>query len=252
MTAAPPAPHAPDVLLRAAAAVFSGLSRARHGRRSLHPRGSAFAARVELDPPPGVGGGARLFSAPGSYAATVRFSRGFGFPQPWPDLLGVAIRLHDAYGPGEDQDLLFTSSAAAPVLRRVLLPARDGFFGQAFSSVLPFRVGDRRTVMGAWATAEPVGASGRDLERLAATARTGTLTFALALAAGPLRGWRTVGELRIGERLAPEASEALSFAAWTTAPDIVPVGLLNTLRAAAYPGSRRGRRAAGQRTGPAA
>lgn len=236
-----PVPHAPSPVLRVTGDVFAGLSRARHGRRSLHPRGRAYRGVLELHPPAGAADGSPFFSTAADYAATVRFSRGIGLPQPLPELLGIAVRVHDARGPGADQDLLVSSSARRPLLRRVLLPGREGFFGGWFSSVLPFRVGGRRAVFGLRALTPPVEPDGPDLERLDATARAGGLTFALMLAEEPFGRWVRMGTLRVGEPLPAEESEALTFAAWTTGEDVRPVGLLNTLRAGAYPGSRRGR-----------
>ena len=48
----------------------------------------------------------------------------------------MAIKLPDAHGPGIDQDLLLTSSADRPLLRRLLFPA-SSFVRGAFSSALP-------------------------------------------------------------------------------------------------------------------
>jgi hypothetical protein len=122
----------------------------------------------------------------------------------------------------------------------MLLPARDGFFGQWFSSVLPYRVGGRRTLLGLRATA-PAHGTGTDFERLEETVRAGGPVFALALADGP--GWTRVGTLRVGARLPDEESERLRFDPWTTSGGIRPVGVLNRLRAGAYPASRRVREA---------
>lgn len=202
----------------------------------MHEPGIAFRAVLELDPPEGFVRGAPLFAEPASYGATIRFSRGIGLPQPWADLLGIAVRVHDAYGPGLVQDLLVTSSSGRPVARRMLLPSRDGFFGQRFSSVLPYRIGHRRTLLGMHATVAPAG-EGTDFERLAAAHARGDLTFDLALAAGP--GWTRVGTVRVGERLDRETSTALTFDPWTTGPGVRPAGVLNLLRSAAYPASRR-------------
>jgi hypothetical protein len=235
------APHAPAPVLAVTGDLFAGLSRLRHGRRSLHPKGRAYRATLELHPPAGAAPGSPFFATPATYAATVRFSRGFGLPQPLPELLGIAVRLHDARGPGVDQDLLVSSSGRRPLLRRVLLPGREGFFGGWFSSVLPYRIGGRRSVFGLHAITPPLGPEGPDLARLDATARAGGLAFALLLAREPFGRWVRTGTLRIGEPLGARENEALSFAAWTTSEDVRPVGLLNTLRAGAYPGSRRGR-----------
>jgi hypothetical protein len=77
--------------------------------------------------------------------ALLRFSRGAGLPEPLPDALGVAIKLPDAHGPGADQDLLLTSSSDRPLLRRLLFPARS-FLRRAFSTALPYELGDERVV----------------------------------------------------------------------------------------------------------
>lgn len=235
----PPESRRPKVVLAPVGLVFGTLAGVRRDR-SMHGPGIAHRGRLELDPPAGLVDGAPLFERRAAFDATVRFSRGIGLPQPAADLLGVAIRVHDAHGPGEPQDLLVTSSGGRPVTRRMLLPARDGFFGQWFSSVLPYRVGTRRTLLGLRATAPATG-SGTDFERLEATARAGGPEFALALADGP--GWTRVGTLRIGERLPDEEAATLVFDPWTTSGGIRPVGVLNRLRAGAYPASRRVREA---------
>jgi hypothetical protein len=231
-------PDRPRLVLRPTAALFGGLALARRDR-SMHGPGLAFRCRVEIDPPPGYVEDAPLLERPATHDATIRFSRGIGLPQPWADLLGIAVRIHGAYGPGVPQDLLVTSSGGARGARRLLLPARDGFFGQWFSSVLPYRVGPRRTLLGDRAVSSPAG-EGTDFERLEAAHRRGGVTFALALADD--RGWTRVGTIRLGERLTDEEAAALVFEPWTTGGGIRPVGVLNRLRAAAYPASRGVRR----------
>lgn len=238
MSPAPDRPRRPRPVLRATAAIFAGLATARHDR-SMHGPGIAFRCRVELAPPAGVGHGAPFFAEPATYDATIRFSRGIGLPQPAADLLGIAIRVHDAHPGGAPQDLLVTSSGGRPGTRRLLLPARDGFFGQWFSSVLPYRVGDARTLLGVRAVT-PAAGEGTDFARLQATHGRGDLTFALALA--DRVGWTRVGTILVGDRLSDAESTALSFDPWTAGPGIRPVGVLNRLRAAAYPGSRKARR----------
>lgn len=213
----------------------------------MHGPGVAYRGRLEMAPPAGLGD-APFLSRTATYDATVRFSRGIGLPQPAADLLGIAVHVPDAHGPGVPQDLLVTSSGGRRGTRRMLLPARDGFFGQWFSSVLPYRVGDRRTVLGVRAATRPSG-TGTDFERLEATHAAGGLRFALALASGP--GWRAIGTIHADERLDDETAQALAFDPWTTGPGIRPVGVLNRLRAAAYPGSRGARRrVAGHRAPP--
>lgn len=232
-------PRGPRIVLRASAAVFGALARARRSR-SMHGPGVAYRCRVRIDPPAGLVSGAPFFAREASYDATIRFSRGIGLPQPLADLLGVAVRVHAAHPDGAPQDLLVTSSGGRRGTRRLLLPARDGFFGQWFSSVLPYRVGDVTTVLGLRAATPPAG-EGTDFERLAATHARGDLVFVLALAARA--GWTGVGRVHVGARLPDDEATALSFEPWTSGPGIRPVGVLNLLRSAAYPASRRARRA---------
>src|SRR3954449_10120272 len=137
----------------AAGAVFGGLAKLRH-RRSLHPDGASYEAVVRIDGderyaaggdsggPAGSDDAVPLLARPGSYRALLRFSRGLGLPASLPDALGVAVRFCDVYGEGRHQDLLMTTSARPPVLHHLLLPALRGPFGQPYSTVLPYRVGD--------------------------------------------------------------------------------------------------------------
>jgi hypothetical protein len=162
----------------------------------------------------------------------------------------VAVKLPDAYGPGRDQDLLVTSSADLPLLRRLLFPGRS-FLGRSFSSALPYRLAGRRVVtvlrsrQGRWPR------TGRALADLRAAAAAGGLVYELRLA-GSLGRSRTVGHLTVGAPLDGGETEALSFNPWV-ADDLVPVGWLNRLRRPSYAASQEGRRAAGraaQRTLP--
>jgi hypothetical protein len=54
-----------------------------------------------------------------------------------PDLLGMSIRVPDAYGPGRHQDFLLVTSIDLPVLHHVFIPAADAQ-QRPFSSSLPY------------------------------------------------------------------------------------------------------------------
>ena len=113
-------------------------------KRSLHPTGVAteagwWATTTPVDRRSPVSSWHRP-------AALVRFSRGAGLPEPLPDALGVAVKLPDAYGPGNDQDLLLTSSTDRPLLRRLLFPATSFVHG-TFSTALPYELGGKRVVL---------------------------------------------------------------------------------------------------------
>ena len=223
---------------RLAAAVPFGVLSAARRARIFHPVGVAFEAVLTIEkaaPPIG-----RL--DPGDHPAVVRLSRGFGLPEPWPDVLGIAIKLPDVDGYGGDQDLLLVTSGQRPVVRHLLLPARS-FTGQTYSTVLLFQVGPERVLFGLEAVDVDRPHS---LDELRATDDASDISFILTMAP-PAAPWTAIGELRLGARIPDKAAEDLRFDPWNDAAGIRPVGPLNALRAAAYPGSQRGRQLTSRR-----
>jgi hypothetical protein len=225
----------------AVAAGFSLLAGLRR-RRSLHPTGTGCHAWFRVDDGrPAV----PLFRSGAAQPALLRFSRGAGLPERLPDALGVAVKLPDAYGSGADQDLLVTSSIDRPLLRRLLFPATS-FVRGAFSTALPYRLGDQRVVL----LLVPVLPDGR-LRDGASPRRRGALAeLDAAIAAGLQFQLRTAGSLgpsqplatlTTGPPLSTEETEELRFNPWTTGPGIRPIGWLNLLRDTAYRASQRGR-----------
>jgi hypothetical protein len=238
-----------DRLASLLAALFRLLSRLRRAR-ALHPVGVGYRGRLEITAGARRFAGARLLAPGAAYDALVRFSRGGGLPEPLPDALGVAVKLPDAYGPGRAQDLLVTSSADLPLVRRLLFPGRS-FLGRSFSSALPYRVAGRQVVTVLRSRRGPWPRTGRSLADLHAAAATGDLVYELRLA-GTMGRSRTVGRLTVGAPMDGDDTEALAFNPWV-AGDLVPVGWLNRLRRPSYAASQEGRRAAGrpaQRTLP--
>ena len=159
----------------------------------------------------------------------------------------MAIKLPDAHGPGADQDLLLTSSSDRPLLRRLLFPARSFAHG-AFSTALPYDLGNDRVVLLLVPAHSSAGRSADDDGHHAAGGALAELRAAAASGLGfELRTARTFGRsrplatLRIGPPLPAEQTEALRFNPWTTGPGIRPAGWLNLLRDAAYRASQRGR-----------
>jgi hypothetical protein len=151
----------------------------------------------------------------------VRLSRAIGLPRALPDVLGLALRLHDVHGAGRPQDLLLASSLAPP-MHVTLAPARS--FGRAwFTTLLPYRIGDRRSILVAHAA--------------------GPGRFALGTADPLRRRIEPLAELTVTRRLDRAPAEASSFdpilhAAPTFRQD---AGTLDAVRARAYRASRRGR-----------
>lgn len=122
------------------AAGFGRLARVR-GDRALHPRGVVLAATTTFGRPvPGV----PALSEPREVDSTLRLSRALGLRPPFPDILGFALRLHHLHGPGRPQDLLLASSPPPP-LHTMLAPARS--FDRWFTGLLPYRIGDRRSIL---------------------------------------------------------------------------------------------------------
>jgi hypothetical protein len=234
----PPTPKLPSFLREPTAAFWGALSAAR-GKRIFHPDGVAYEAELAIagEGPPT---GAPLFDVPGRHKAIVRASRGAGLPEGLPDTLGLGIRICDAHGPGRHQDFLVNVSANAPVLHHLILPAWDGFFGQSYSSVLPYKIGDRTVLVGAVpAAAERRRGQGAlpELEELAAL---GEAAWDLVLAPPGGRWGPPLGRLRLTARLSDRVAEGLRFNPWHTGGAIRPTGPLQGIRGAAYRGSQRG------------
>lgn len=223
------------VAQRGAAGVFGTLAKTFHGR-PLHPAGAAFAATLRV--PEATAPELALFAGPGEHEARVRFSRGFGLPEPLPEILSVAIKVLGAYGPGKDQDFLITASYDAPLLRHAFAGGRS-HLTQTYSSVVPFEAAGRSVVFGAVPHPVPDVNAG-DLEELVRHAANGDLVLDLRMAT--LRGpWHTLGTVTIGRPLTPDEERALTYNSDTTGGGIAASGFVNRLRGAAYDASTRAR-----------
>jgi hypothetical protein len=207
------------------------LAAARRGK-AVHPDGVVHDARLVVSGDEAAPAAARLLSEPAEHRAIVRFSRSVGLPRPIPDLLGMSIRVLDAYGSGRHQDFLLVTSVDRPVLHHLFVPATD-VQQRIYSSSLPYRAGTRRLLIGALPDERSPRPAGRDeFDRLDAAARTGRLAFRLAVA-GIGGRFAPVAELRIGPRLSGEL-DALRFNPWNTGGGLSPEGWLNGARDRAY------------------
>ncbi|CAA9289741.1 MAG: 3',5'-cyclic-nucleotide phosphodiesterase [uncultured Corynebacteriales bacterium] len=216
--------------------VLAAGSALRHAR-VFHPVGVAYAVTVDVEPDGTGPWGAPLLDRPATLTGLVRLSRGTGLPDGLPDVLGLALRLTDAHGPGRHQDLLVNTAGRGPLVRQVFLPAR-GFGTGRYSSVLPYRVGAARVLFGA----RPVGPGDlRTFAELDRAAAAGALRFRLEVAR-PGGRWRPVGTITVGERLPAEVAEELRFNVNEhTGGGIAPVGALQELRRQSYRLSQRHR-----------
>ncbi|MBE2317020.1 hypothetical protein DVA67_013645 [Solirubrobacter sp. CPCC 204708] len=216
--------------------LFAAGAALRRGK-ALHPSGVVFSARLVVPGAAAAPQAAELLSRPAEYAAVVRFSRGLGLPDRMPDLFGLALRVCDAYGEGEHQDLLLTTSTDRPVLHHIVLPTRDAQ-ARPYTSATPFRAGGETFIVGALPSPEsPRPAAGDQLTRLRAAAATGELRFALAVAR-PFRRFTPVAELWIEDELPPEY-DAMLFQPGSGGGGLAPVGVINGMRRIAYPLAHR-------------
>jgi hypothetical protein len=198
-----------------AGAAMAGLAAVRRGK-AVHPFGGVRRATLVVPGRPAAPRAARLLAEPATHAAIVRFSRSLGLPEGLPDLLGLSLRVLDAYGPGRHQDVLMVSSIDLPVLHHVFVPSGDPQ-QRPFSTSLPYRAGGERFLIGAL----PGDAPDR-----------------LRLAVAPLEGrFQAVADLELGEEL-PGVADALRFNPWNTGGGLEPAGLLNRWRRRAYPMSQ--------------
>jgi hypothetical protein len=212
-------------------AVLGTVAAVRRGK-AVHPDGVVYEARLSIAGDSAAPQAAELLSQAGEHPAIARFSRSVGLPRPLPDLLGLSIRVPDAYGRGRPQDFLLVTSADYPLLHHIFLPARD-VQQRPYTSSLPYRAKDDLFLVGAVPRASSPRASGRDeFERLEAAAATGRLAFDLAVASIGGR-FRTVGGLHIGRRLTHQL-DALRFNPWNTGGGMEPAGWLNGARDRAY------------------
>lgn len=213
-------------------ALLAALAAARGGK-AVHPTGVAYRARLVVDGAPHAPRASQLLGRPGEHAVLMRFSRSLGLPRPLPDLLGVSLRVLDAYGTGRHQDFLLVTSVDLPVLHHIFVPATD-VQQRPYSSSLPYRAGGETFLVGVVADAgSPQPAGDDEFERLERAAQTGALTFGLATA--PVRGrFRRAGTLHVEQRL-PRSTDALRFNPFNCGGGLEPVGFLNRLRDYAYP-----------------
>jgi hypothetical protein len=212
-------------------AVLAGLAAVRRGK-AFHPTGVVYDARLSIAGDPAAPQAAELLSRQVEHRAIARFSRAVGVPRPIPDLLGLSLRVPNAYGAGHHQDLLLVTSADYPVLHHIFLPALD-VQQLPYTSSLPYRAGEDLFLVGAVPRRDSPRPAGEDeFDRLETAASTGRLAFDLAVA--PIVGrFRPVGRLSIGRRLGHEL-DALRFNPWNTGGGMEPAGWLNGSRDRAY------------------
>ncbi|MBB5957987.1 hypothetical protein FHS29_004595 [Saccharothrix tamanrassetensis] len=210
-----------------------GWGAALRGARLFHPRGVVFDAVFAVAGTQRYG--VPLLDEPGEHPAQVRLSKAIPTPGGLPDVLGLAVRIDDAGGPGAPLDLALATTGSRPVLRHLLTPRRD--FATTYTSLLPYRVGDRRRILAA-VPADPHRRVPVDLAVLAARR-----TFRI-MVAEPTGPWQPVATLTLGGPRRDAADPSFDVVAHAL-DRFRPCGRLNRLRGPAYRASQRARGAPG-------
>jgi hypothetical protein len=209
--------------------LMRGLSLLR-GERAVHAKGTALHARLLV--PGGAGLGVPLLDEPGSHAAVVRFSRSVGLPDALPDVLGVGVRVLDAHGTGQHQDLLLDSTSELPLARRLPLPMYD-MLRAAYSSLTPYELAGRRHLL--WLLPDDQAPPTRSLSELAGRGDGTRLRLAVSTAHGAAR---QVAVLELGGT--SPGGRQIRFSPDVTGGGIAPAGWLQDLRRSAYRASHVG------------
>ncbi|MFA1554158.1 DUF1990 family protein [Actinomadura chokoriensis] len=227
--------------------------------RPLHPKGLVFDATLVLH---GTSQhwGVPLLDERTELQGEVRLSRAIGLPPPLPDLLGLALRWRQP--PAGDAaeataELLLATTGHNPLGRHLLRPAArwsPAFYG----SLLAYRAGDRRILLGA--VAPPAHHVPADLTSLAHSVDERPLSLNLVVAT-EFGAWERFGELRL---LGPARGDGNGSArfnpARTPIRGLPPAGFFQQVRGPTYDAvqhaarptgdSRPARRRRAERTAP--
>jgi hypothetical protein len=220
----------PELAGRAVAVPLGALARWRGGK-PMHPRGAVVTAVLERTG--GAGTGVAWFDRPARDEVVVRLSRGAGLPAPWPDLLGLAVRVPAEAGP---VDLLLSSTGRGRLTR--LVPAVRSDAAGPFCSIMGYRSPGGTLRVGARAR----GPVPSDPAPLLAAVRERPVLYDLAVARG-LGPWRSFATLTLGEPVAEPDPDVRFDAVRHPPPRLVADGPMARFRAPAYAAARASRSA---------
>ncbi|MDG9718901.1 phosphodiesterase [Streptomyces sp. DH24] len=209
---------------------------------ALHPYGVLCSGTLEVPGRADGEWGVPWLDRPGSYPVTVRWSRALGLPRPLPDALGLAVRVPDTDGLGSAFDVLLTSSGSGRLGRHLPL-LRPGALAGPYSTLLPYRVGDRERVLAAFPVTGADGSADGTLPTLWQELDRRAVRFDLRAAAAG-EPWRTFASLSLEAVHTAPATTTVSYDPYAhSLPGLHPTEHLRRLRDAAYVGSRHGRHA---------
>jgi hypothetical protein len=216
---------------RLLAVPLAAFARRRHGK-PMHPRGTVVRGvldRYGARPPCGV----PWLDVADRASVTVRLSRGAGLPPPWPDLLGLAVRV-----PGEDGDVDLLLSTTGSGSRTRLLPVLRRDAATGYGSIMGYR--SRAGTLRLGAFAERTHGPGDRIDPDGGPAAGGGLVFVLAAARGT-GPWRPFARLTLADPVDGGDADVRFDAVRRPPPGMVPDGPLARLRAPSYAAAQRAR-----------
>ncbi|QXJ24227.1 DUF1990 family protein [Actinomadura graeca] len=198
--------------------------------RPLHPRGLVFDATLLLH------GTSQYWGVPflddrTQLRGRVRLSRAVGLPPMLPDILGLALRWRQHPADEAQSELLLATTGHTRLGRHLLRPATrwsPAFYG----SLLPYRAGDRKILLGA--VARPTRTVPAGLPKLARALDERPLMLDLVVAT-EFGAWEPFGELRLQGPARNDDTAPMRFNP-TRNPikGLRPVGLFQQVRAPTY------------------
>jgi hypothetical protein len=203
----------------------------------MHPRGAVFDAVLARQGAV-ADRGVPWLDAVATDAAVVRLSRGAGLPAPFPDLLGLAVRLPRD---GAPVDLLLTTTGRGPLGRLLPLPRRDA--AAVYSSIMAYRSDAGYLRLAAIPLTRGVPS---DPASLAAAVSRDGLRFALAVARGP-GPWQPFATLTLTAPVPALDPDVRFDAVENPPPGLVPDGPMARFRAPSYARARAARTAGRKR-----
>ncbi|WP_067893807.1 DUF1990 family protein [Actinomadura chibensis] len=223
---------------RAVEAAFArsfALAARRLRHRPLHPKGLVADAVLRLHGTSQIWG-VPLLDDQTELRGKARLSRAIGLPPAFPDILGLALRWAQ---PSDDQDTaeLLLATTGRTILGRRLLRPMNRWTPAFYGSLLAYRVGDRRVLLGA--VARGPRRAPADLPTLARALDDRPLLFDLMVATeyGP---WERFGELRLTGPARGDEREPMRFnPALHPVPELHPVGLFQQVRGPTYAAVQR-------------
>jgi hypothetical protein len=219
-----PVAGAATIAGRALAGLFFLIGKGRASRsKALHPQGEVCHGLVRRH---GCSWrtGVTWLDDPGSDQVLLRFSRSVGLPKPFPDVLGMAMRI--PVKGNHHGDLLLATTGAGGLDRFLLRPARHR--GAVYNCLIPYRTPTGPLLVAAL----PVNEDG----------------FRFELACAPLRGaWSSFGWLDVLPSSDHGADARVSFdPVLNVVPGLDSYTWAAQLRRYAYAASRRARGAIAQ------